>query len=312
MSNAISQSSTAKKAGQITDSNQQILSTVQRSQLEIIWHQFKKHKFALAGGIFLIVMMLIAALTNIIMPYDPIQIDLTAARGIPVGPSSLHWFGTDEFGRDIFSRAISGARISLSVGFVAVGVSLLIGIVMGSNSGYFGGKADNLIMRVTDIFLSLPTFFLILTVNAYLKPNIYNIMIVIGIFSWMGVARLVRGEFLRLKNQEFFASAQVIGVPPLRIVLRHLLPNAIAPVIVAATLSIPGAILTESALSYMGLGVPPPAASWGSMLNESKRWMEDAWWMWVPPGILISLTVLSFNFVGDGLRDALDPTQRRS
>jgi peptide/nickel transport system permease protein len=190
---------------------------------------------------------------------------------------------------------------------VAVGISLAIGIVLGAAAGYFSGQVDGVMMRVVDIFLSVPTFFLILTVNAYLPASIYNIMVVIGLFNWMGVARLVRGQFLSLREKEFLTAARSVGVPGMRMVTRHLLPNAMGPVIVAATLAIPAAILTESGLSFLGLGVQAPQASWGSMLENAQAWLSQAWWMWVPPGLLISITVLAFNFVGDGLRDALDP-----
>jgi peptide/nickel transport system permease protein len=232
------------------------------------------------------------------------------AMGTPKAPSWLHLFGTDDLGRDELSRNISASQVSMSVGFVAVGISTLIGILIGSLAGYAGGWVDNLLMRMADIFLSLPTFFLILTVNSFLKPSIYNIMVVIGIFGWMSTARLVRGEFLRLQNMDFITAARSVGVPNGRMMWRHFLPNAIAPVIVSATIGIPSAILLESSLSFLGLGVPAPLASWGNMLYDGRNWMDMAWWMWVPPGVLISLTVIAFNFVGDGLRDAFDPTQR--
>lgn len=281
------------------------------SQLAMTWRQFRRHKLALAGACVLVILFAVAVLADIIAPYDPNQVNPQLARGYPQPPSAAHWLGTDELGRDYLSRAISGARISLSVGFVAVGISITIGVLLGSIAGYFGGRIDNLIMRIVDIFLSIPSFFLILTVNAYLPPSIYNVMVVIGLFSWMGVARLVRGEFLSLKEKDFITAAYAVGVPGLRLVTQHLLPNAVAPIIVAATLSIPTAILTESALSFLGLGVQPPQASWGSMLENAQTWLTEAWWMWVPPGLLISITVLAFNFVGDGLRDALDPFSRR-
>ena len=281
------------------------------SQLLMVWRQFRRHKLALAGSAVLLVLFAVAILADVVAPYDPNQVNPQLARGYPQPPGPDHWFGTDELGRDYLSRAISGARISLSIGFVAVGISIAIGIVLGSAAGYFGGRTDNLIMRVVDIFLSVPAFFLILTVNAYLPPSIYNVMVVIGLFSWMGVARLIRGQFLSLKEKEFITAARALGVPSRRLITHHLLPNSLAPVIVAATLAIPSAILTESALSFLGLGVQPPQASWGSMLENAQIWLTEAWWMWVPPGTLISITVLAFNFMGDGLRDALDPFMRR-
>jgi peptide/nickel transport system permease protein len=187
----------------------------------------------------------------------------------------------------------------------------VIGVLVGALAGYCGGPVDDGITRIIDIFLSMPTFFLILAANAYLAPSIYNIMIVIGLFNWMTVARLVRAQILALKEKEFVIAARSVGVSDFRLVTRHLLPNAFAPVIVAATLGIPGAILTESALSFLGLGVQLPQASWGSMLENAQGWLTTAWWMWAPPGALISITVLAFNFVGDGLRDALDPFLRQ-
>lgn len=281
------------------------------SQLSIVWRQFRRHKLALASAVVLLILFAIAVLADVIAPYDPNQVNPRLARGYPQPPSAQHWLGTDELGRDYLSRAISGARISLSVGFVAVGISIAIGVVLGSVAGYFGDRTDNLIMRLVDVFLSVPAFFLILTVNAYLPPSIYNVMVVIGLFSWMGVARLIRGQFLSLKEKDFVTAARALGVPGRRLITRHLLPNSLAPVIVAATLAIPSAILTESALSFFGLGVQPPQASWGSMLENAQMWLTEAWWMWVPPGALISITVLAFNFMGDGLRDALDPFLRR-
>jgi peptide/nickel transport system permease protein len=274
------------------------------------WYEFQKNKLAVFGLIFLILISLTAILADQLMPYNPLKMNTTYARGVPKPPSFQHLFGTDELGRDLFSRALSGARISLSVGFVAVGISTLIGVFLGSLAGWFEGKLDNIIMRIADIFLSLPTFYLILTVNVFLKPSIFNIMMVIGIFDWMGIARLVRGEFLRLKQMDFIMAAQSVGVTNSRIIWRHLLPNGIAPIIVSMTIGIPSAILLESALSFLGLGVPPPLASWGNMLYAGKQWLHQAWWMWIPPGLLISTTVIAFNFVGDALRDAFDPLQR--
>ncbi len=281
------------------------------SQIRMIWHQFSRHRLALVSMTVLFILFAVAILADVIAPYDPNEVNPRLARGYPQPPSVQHWLGTDELGRDYLSRAISGARVSLSVGFVAVGISIAVGVVLGSIAGYFGARVDNLIMRMVDMFLSVPSFFLILTVNAYLPPSIYNVMVVIGLFSWMGVARLIRAQFLSLKEKEFVTAARALGVPGRRLVTHHLLPNSLAPVIVAATLAIPSAILTESALSFLGLGVQPPQASWGSMLQNAQAWLTQAWWMWVPPGTLISITVLAFNFMGDGLRDALDPFLRR-
>lgn len=281
-----------------------------KTQLGITWFMFKRHKAAVISLCVLLVLFLAALFANQIMPYDPVKVDPVYAKGRPQPPSAEHWFGTDDLGRDLFSRAISGSRISLSVGFVSVGISTLIGVLLGAIAGFFGGRTDNILMRIADIFLSLPTFYLIITVNALFTSSIFNVMVVIGIFGWMGVARLLRSEFLRLKVTDFITAARAVGVPGLRMVMKHYLPNALAPVIVSATMGIPAAILLESSLSFLGLGVPPPAASWGSMLQDAKTWLQVAWWMWTIPGLLISATVIAFNFVGDGLRDALDPIER--
>ncbi len=281
-----------------------------KTQLGMTWYMFKRHKMAMVSLVVLIFLFLVAIFAKQIMPYDPVKLDPVYAKGRPQPPSAEHWFGTDDLGRDLFSRAVSGARVSLSVGFVSVGISVLIGVVLGSLAGFFGGWTDNLIMRIADIFLSLPTFYLIISVNSLFKPSIFNVMVVIGVFGWMGVSRLLRSEFLRLKATDFITAARAVGVPGLRMVTKHLIPNAIAPVIVNATMGIPSAILLESSLSFLGLGVPPPAASWGSMLQDAKTWLHFAWWMWVIPGLLISITVIAFNFMGDGLRDALDPIER--
>jgi len=281
-----------------------------QSQFHQLWRQFRRNKLAVGGLVFLILMILIAVFANVLEPYDPLKLNPAYAMGLPKPPSALHWFGTDELGRDQLSRALSGSRISLSVGFVAVGISTLIGVTLGSLAGYYGGQLDNLIMRVADVFLSLPTLYLILTVNVFLKPSIFNVMAVIGIFDWMGIARLVRGQFLLLKQMDFVSAARSLGASDLRIIVRHLLPNGLAPIIVSATIGIPSAILLESALSFLGLGVPPPFSSWGNMLYAGKEWLNQAWWMWLPPGLLIAATVIAFNFVGDGLRDAFDPTQK--
>ncbi len=281
-----------------------------KTQWGITWFMFKRHKPAVISMVLLFLLFLVAIFAEKLMPYDPVKLDPLYAMGRPQPPTSAHWFGTDDLGRDLFSRAISGSRISLSVGFVSVGISTLIGMILGSLSGFFGGWIDNLLMRIADVFLSLPTFYLIITANALFTPSIFNVMIVIGIFGWMGVSRLLRSEFMRLKATDFITAARAVGVPGLRMVLKHFIPNAIAPVIVSATMGIPSAILLESALSFLGMGVPPPAASWGSMLQDAKSWLHFAWWMWMIPGLLISITVIAFNFVGDGLRDALDPIER--
>lgn len=277
----------------------------------LTWRQFRRHRLALFSLALLIALGVTALLAERIAPYNPNDIDPRnprVVRGYPQPPDAVHPLGTDDFNRDLFSRALYGMRLSMLVGFFAMFIGVSTGLVIGAAAGYAGGLVDNVLMRLVDIFLSIPSFTLFLALNALLAPGIWTIVLILGMFSWMEVARLVRAEFLALKARDFIMAAQAIGVSPWQMVTRHLLPNAMAPIIVAATLAIPAAILSESALSFIGLGVPPPDASLGSMLQDAKAWLIDAWWMWVIPGSLISLIVLAFNFVGDGLRDALDPT----
>lgn len=262
-----------------------------------------KNKLAIFGLIVLGFFILVAIFAPIIAPYDPGEI--VESETLP--PSFAHPFGTDDLGRDLFSRAVFGARISLTVGIVAVTIAILIGTLMGATAGYFGGLVDGTIMRFVDVMLSFPSIFLILAIQAMLTPNIYNVMIVIGLTSWMGVARLVRGEYLKIRELQYVEAAKAIGCSNIRIIFRHMLPNAQAPIIVAGTLGMAGAILTESALSFLGMGVQPPMPSWGNMLMDAQAYMRDAPWMAIIPGLLILITVLSLYFVGEGLREALNP-----
>jgi len=239
-------------------------------------------------------------------PYDPAEISV---RDKFAPPSGAHWFGTDDLGRDLFSRALHATRISFAVGFVAVGISVAVGLVVGAVAGALGGIWDMLAMRLVDVMLSIPSFFLILAVIAVLGPSIVNIMVVIGLTSWMGVARLVRAEFLRLREMDFVHATRVAGMPWMRVAFRHMLPNALPPVWVNATLGIAGAIMLESGLSFLGLGVQPPTASWGNMLTGGKDTIAFAWWISVFPGLLILVTVLSLNIVGEWLQDLFDPKQ---
>ena len=266
--------------------------------------RLKENPIALAGGGIVIFMMLVSLLAPVISPYSPYAID---PGQVLQAPSVHHLLGTDHLGRDLLSRMIYGAQVSLKVGFVSVGIATVVGCLVGALAGFYGGWVDALLMRLVDIMLCFPTFFLVLAVLAVLEPSIWNIMAVIGITSWMGIARLVRAEFLSLKEREFVMAARVLGLPPRRIIFRHMLPNAMAPVLVAATLGVAGAILTESALSFLGIGVQPPTPSWGSILAVGKDYIEVAWWLSVFPGFAILLAVLGYNLLGEGIRDALDP-----
>lgn len=242
------------------------------------------------------------------VPHGPLRQDLRARLAAP-GPQ--HWFGTDDRGRDVLSRIIWGGRISMSVGFLSVGIAVLVGVILGALAGYYGKWVDVVVLRLIEIWMCVPSFFLIITVMALLEPGIMNIMVVIGLTSWPEVARLVRGEFLKQKEMDYAAAARALGFGDRRIIFRHILPNAVSPVFVAATFGVAGAILTESGLSFLGFGVPPPTASWGEILKQSQSYVDFAWWLVLFPGIAIFLTVVAFNLVGDGLRDAMDPRLRQ-
>ncbi len=264
----------------------------------------RRYPLIAAGGLIVAGVALLAVLAPLIAPYDPQQIDVHA---ILLDPSWQHWCGTDTLGRDVFSRMLYGARVSLAVGFVAVGISIAMGILLGAIAGFYGGRIDSILMRFTDMVLCFPTFFLILAVIAFLEPSIWNIMIVIGLTSWMGVARLVRAEFLSLREREFMLAAESLGVGAWRLITRYLLPNAMGPILVTAVLGVAGAVLIESGLSFLGLGVQPPDASWGNILTEGKDNIQLAWWLSLYPGMAILITVLGYNLLGEGLRDMLDP-----
>lgn len=259
---------------------------------------------ALSGFIIIAGIMLLAVFAPLIAPYDPDAIDVKA---ILVAPSPEHFMGTDGLGRDVFSRMLFGARISLLVGIVAVGIATAIGIVLGALAGYYRGWVDVFIMRMVDVMLSIPTFFLILAVIAFLTPSIWNIMIVIGLTSWMGVTRLVRAEFLSLRNREFVMASETLGARDSRLIFTHLLPNSLTPVIVSSVLGVASAVLVESGLSFLGLGVQAPQASWGNILTDGKEYIQFAWWLSLFPGLAILITVLGYNLLGEGLRDVFDP-----
>lgn len=257
------------------------------------------NKYLLLGISIILFFSLIAIFASLISPYDPAAID---QYSLLTPPSQSHLLGTDSLGRDILSRIIYGSRISLSIGIIAVGISTGCGLILGSVAGFYGKLADNVIMRLADIILCFPTFFLILAVVALLEPSIFNIMIIIGITSWMGPARLIRSEIFSLKEREFILAEKALGASDLRIISRHLIPNALGPVLVNATLGIANAILLESGLSFLGLGVQPPISSWGNILIEAKSTLGVAWWITLFPGTAILITILGFNLIADGLK----------
>jgi peptide/nickel transport system permease protein len=302
--------------------------------LQEFWRIFRKDRLALVGLIVLMLLLIAAisgkVLTEWMVVFDPATVRLPDKFKPPLsaasttllpaadGPSfGVYLLGTDELGRDVFARMLQGSFVSLSIGFIAVGISVLIGIIVGGVAGFYGNvklgfiTVETLLMRFTDVMLCFPTFFLILTVVALLPPSIYNIMIVIGLTSWMGTARFVRAEFLSLREQDFVVAAQALGLPERRIIFRHMVPNAIAPVLVSATIGVASAILTESGLSFLGFGVRPPYATWGNILADGKDFIFDAPWLFFIPGTAILIVVLAFNLVGEGMREVLNPKLRR-
>ena len=275
-----------------------------QSASRTFWLRFKKNKPAVTGSLIVLSVFIVALFSPVLSPYDPAFIDVTK---ILTAPTKAHPLGTDELGRDVLSRMIWGSRISLLVGFVAVGIAIFIGTVIGAVSGYYGGWIDEALMQFVDIMLSIPTFFLILAVIAFVGPSIWNVMIVIGVTSWMGVARFVRGQFLALKEMDYVTAARALGAKDRRTIFLHILPNAMSPVYVSAVLGVAGAILVESSLSFLGLGVQPPTPSWGSIITSGKDTIEIAWWLSLFPGLAILITVLGYNLLGEGLQDALNP-----
>lgn len=275
-----------------------------RRFFRLLGRRLRENRMAMAGLVLVAGLAAAAVAAPWVAPHDPTTID---ARLILAAPSAAHWLGTDDLGRDVLSRMIYGARISLAVGFVSVGIAVFIGTTLGACAGFFGGVTDALVMRFVDIMLCFPSTFLILTVIAFIGPSIWNVMFVIGLTGWMGVCRLVRAEFLSLRERDFVVAARALGAGDARLIFRHILPNAMAPVLVAAVLGVAGAILTESGLSFLGLGVQPPTPSWGNILTAGKDNIDVAWWLSFFPGVAITLTMLGYNMLGEGLRDALDP-----
>jgi len=283
-----------------------------RTQWQLAWSQFLRHRLGVFGLHCVLVLGLIALLAPLLAPFDPARIDVGPKLG---GPTLAHWLGTDEYGRDLLSRLLFGARISLSIGFLAVGISATFGALWGAASGYLGGKTDTVMSWLVDLLLSLPRLVLVITIVGLFRPagatSIYLVVLVLGLTGWMGVSRIVRGMVLSLKEQDFIQACRAMGQSTPLIITRHLLPNALAPVIVHATLGVGLTILTEATLSFLGLGVPPPTATWGSIVNDGREFLRTAWWITTFPGLLIVFAVMSFNLLGDGLRDALDPRLRR-
>lgn len=274
-----------------------------------IFSKFSKNILLVTGSIIVLFFIIVAVFAPFIATHNPALTNLDA---VFTTPNSTYLFGTDALGRDVFSRVVYGARISLFVGFIAVGISLIIGVILGLISGYYGRVVDSIIMRFTDIMLCFPTFFLILAVIAFLKPSIINVMVVIGVTGWMGVARLVRAEVMSVKNREYITAARLQGLSHVKIMFKHILPNVLSPVFVTATLGVASAILLESSLSFLGLGVLPPTPSWGNILTEGQNNIINAWWLSLFPGIAIVLTALGYNLLGEGLRDALDHKNNKS
>ena len=268
----------------------------------------RRNAMFILGLIIVLGVTFAAVFAPLIAPFDPNELHLDAILKAPCAEFPL---GTDRLGRDVLSRLLYGGRVSLWVGFVAVGISISIGALLGLVSGYFGGLVDEIVMRFVDIMLCFPSFFLILAVVAFLGPSLFNVMVVIGLTSWMGVARLVRAETLTLREREFVSAARLAGTSTWRIMPRHILPNAMAPVTISAILGIGGAILIESGLSFLGLGVQPPQASWGNMLMDGKSVIEEASWLSLFPGLAILITVLGYNLLGESLRDFLDPRLKK-
>lgn len=275
-----------------------------RSNRSRFWTSFRRNRVAILGLVIVCLMGFGALFADVIAPFDPIEPHYSD-RLVP--PSGTYWLGTDELGRDIFSRLLFGARISLVIGFVAQGVSITIGVVLGLLSGWYGGIVDDIISRLIEITWSIPGLMFLIVVVTIFEPNPISIFMALGTIAWPGAARLMRSQVLAIKEVEYVLAARAMGASTSRILLRHILPNAIAPMIVVATLGIAGAILTESTLSFLGLGVKIPNPSWGTMIDIGRDYTTTAWWYAIFPGLAIMLTVLGFNFVGDGLRDALDP-----
>jgi peptide/nickel transport system permease protein/oligopeptide transport system permease protein len=272
-----------------------------------LWKALRRRRLAMAGGAVIALLVLLGIAGPWIAPYDPLDQDLSKSLQ---SPSWAHWFGTDSFGRDILSRVLYGARISLLVGIVSQGIAFSLGVAMGLVSGYYGGKIDALIMRLADVTLAFPTLLLLIAITAAFQPSLAVVFVAIGVVGWAGLARLVRSQTLVVRELDFVQAARALGMNDFRLLARHVLPNTLAPAIIAVTLGMAGAILLEAALSFIGLGAQPPTPSWGSMISDGRDFLRTAPWISVFPGLAIGLVVLGFNLFGDGLRDAMDPRLR--
>jgi len=270
--------------------------------------RFMRNKVAVLGVFIVALVWAMAIFAAWIAPYDPLEMNFNA---ILVSPSFSHIFGTDMYGRDIFSRIVYGARISLEIGFIVVGIGATVGTILGGTAGYFGGLYDMIIMRIVDLLLAFPFLILAIVIAAALGPGIVNVMIALGSVSWLSYARIVRGEVLSIKEREYIDAVKATGAGNLRILIRHVLPNCMGSVLVLATLQMASALIAAASLSFLGMGVQPPQPGWGAMLNDAQEYLREAWWYAFFPGMAIVITVLGTNFIGDGLRDALDPRMRR-
>lgn len=279
------------------------------SQGRRIWRRFVQHRLAVAGGCVVLMLLAAAILADFIAPHDPLDLE-TRRRFIPPLTNTEYLLGTDEVGRDTLSRLLHGGRISLIVGIAAMVATIFSGLLIGLLSGYYGGRIDNILMRFTDTMLCFPQVFLLLVLAAFISPTVISIALIIGFTSWMEVARIIRAQIMYIKEQDFIQASLALGASNTRIMFRELLPNAVAPVVVSATLNVANAVLMESYISFLGYGIQPPLASWGNMLTNAQAYFDMAPWLAILPGVMITLTVMSFNFLGDGLRDALDPRLR--
>ncbi len=302
-----SQTEILSHPGEVEDKDLDVKSITppkRKSQWAEVWKRLIRNKAAIAGMIVIVILLLTAIFADFIAPY---HYETQNLQNVRMAPNSDNWFGTDNFGRDIFSRVVYGSRISIQVGFIAVGVAMIVGGILGSVSGYYSGRIDNVIMRLMDVLLAIPGILLAIAIAAALGPGLVNVMIAVGIASIPRYARIVRASVLSLRDQEFVEAAKAVGANDFRIISKYILPNCMAPIIVQGTLGVAEAILAAAGLSFIGLGIQPPIPEWGAMLSTARIYLRDAWWMSIFPGLAIMFTIFGLNLLGDGLRDALDP-----